>query len=53
VPVFDPNDEIVGAMMVAAPLERMRTNYDHLLNAVRTFGRQASGLGGEPDPSPM
>jgi DNA-binding IclR family transcriptional regulator len=53
VPVFDPNDEIVGALMVAAPLERMRTNYDHLLNAVRTFGRQASGLDGEPDPSPM
>jgi IclR family acetate operon transcriptional repressor len=53
VPVFDPNDEIVGALMVAAPLERMRTNYDHLLNAVRTYGRQASGLDGEPDPSPM
>lgn len=44
VPVFDPNDEIVGAMMVAAPIERMRANFDQLLEAVQTFGRRASGL---------
>ena len=47
VPVFDPSDEIVGALMVGAPLERMRTNYDQLLAAIRTFGRRASGLEGE------
>lgn len=59
VPVFDPNDEIVGALMVAAPLERMRANFDQLLTALQSFGRRASGL--EPqtqdlpaaEPSPM
>lgn len=56
-PVFDPNDEIIGAMMVAAPLERIRDNFDNLLAAVRAFGRRASGLAPEASeaghPSPM
>lgn len=54
VPVFDPGNEIVGALMVAAPLERMRANYDQLLDAVRSFGRRASGMeANRIDPSPM
>lgn len=55
VPVFDPGNEIVGALMVAAPLERMRANYDQLLDAVRRFGRRASGMEADriADPSPM
>lgn len=57
VPVFDPNNEITGALMVGAPLERMRGEFDHLLAATQGFGRRASGLA--PDevasthPSPM
>jgi DNA-binding IclR family transcriptional regulator len=57
VPVFDPNDEITGALMVGAPLERMRGNYDSLLAAIRSYGRRASGLGpgdrSHAHPSPM
>jgi DNA-binding IclR family transcriptional regulator len=46
-PVFDPRGEVVGALMVGAPLERMRDNIDALLGAVRSFARQASGF--DPD----
>ncbi len=50
-PVFDPKGEAVGALMVGAPLERMRDNLGALLTAVRSFGRQASGL--EPADEPL
>lgn len=60
VPVFDPRNEIIGSLMIAAPLERMRDNYDQLLSAVCAFGRRASGLeplcgqaSREVEPSPM
>jgi DNA-binding IclR family transcriptional regulator len=50
-PVFDPRGEVVGALMVGAPLERMRDNLEALLSAVRSFGRQASGF--NPDDEPL
>jgi len=57
VPVFDPNDEITGALMVGAPLERMRGDFEHLLAAIQGFGRRASGLApsetATAHPSPM
>lgn len=43
-PVFDPSGELVGALMVGAPLERMRAHYDALLAAVQSFARRVSGL---------
>lgn len=43
VPVFGPADQIIGAMMAAAPLDRMRTNFDALLAALITAGQEASG----------
>jgi DNA-binding IclR family transcriptional regulator len=43
VPVFGPDDQIVGAMMAAAPLDRMRTNFDTLLATLITAGQEASG----------
>lgn len=44
VPVFDASDVIIGALMVAAPLDRLRSSFDKLLAQVLHFGRQASGL---------
>lgn len=44
VPVFGPEDGITGAMMLAAPLDRMRSNFQHLLLAILNAGRQASGM---------
>jgi IclR family acetate operon transcriptional repressor len=43
VPVFGPGDENIGAMMLAAPLDRMRTNYDDFLALLIAAGHQASG----------
>jgi len=44
VPVFDSSDAVIGALMVAAPLDRMRITYRVLLSEVVRAGRQASGL---------
>jgi DNA-binding IclR family transcriptional regulator len=52
-PVFDPRGEVIGALMVGAPLERMRDNVDMLLEAVRSFGRRASGLDASSDEAPL
>ena len=42
VPIFGPDRQTVGAMMVAAPLDRMKRNYDDLLAAVIAAGKRAS-----------
>jgi len=42
VPVLGPKGKPLGAMMLAAPLDRMKTNYDRFLNAVTEAGRKAS-----------
>ncbi len=44
VPVFDASNNIIGALMVAAPLDRMRSAYRTLLSEVVRAGRHASGL---------
>jgi DNA-binding IclR family transcriptional regulator len=44
VPVFGPDDANIGAMMLAAPLDRMRSNYDDFLAMLIAAGRKASGL---------
>lgn len=49
VPVFD-SQAIVGAMMVAAPLNRMRSNFEMMLAEIVRAGRLASGLA--PDGAP-
>lgn len=43
VPIRDTDGRTVGAMMIAAPLDRMKTNYDRFLAAVMEAGRRASG----------
>ena len=43
VPVFDPMDKLVGAIILASPLERMRANFEPLLNDVIEAGQGASG----------
>lgn len=42
VPVRGPEGEHVGALMVAAPLDRMKANYERLLEATIEAGHQAS-----------
>jgi len=42
VPVLESNGSVLGAMMVAAPLDRMRTNYEPLLASLIKAGRNAS-----------
>lgn len=49
VPVFDTRNAVIGAMMVAAPLTRMHSNFDHLLGSLILCGRQASGLSVQND----
>lgn len=44
VPVFNAAGEVTGALMIAAPLDRMRANFDTLLGEVRRTGMMASGL---------
>lgn len=44
VPVFDASDAVIGALMVAAPLDRMRSTFRSLLTLVIQSGRKASGL---------
>lgn len=43
VPIFGPDDQNIGAMMLAAPLDRMRSNYDHFLQLLIAAGHEASG----------
>jgi DNA-binding IclR family transcriptional regulator len=43
VPVFGPDDEPIGAMMLAAPLDRMRNSYDGFLQLLIDAGHEASG----------
>ncbi|HZU65287.1 MAG TPA: IclR family transcriptional regulator [Novosphingobium sp.] len=47
VPVFAPDGQVIGALMLAAPLDRMRRNTDHFLAATIEAGHRASG--GGPD----
>jgi DNA-binding IclR family transcriptional regulator len=44
VPIFDAHGGNIGALMVAAPLNRMHRNYDFLIGQLVRCGRQASGL---------
>lgn len=44
VPVYDAKGAVRGALMIAAPIERMRRNFDRLLAEVQRAGRLASGL---------
>lgn len=44
VPVFDASDALIGALITAAPLDRMRSRYDRFLSLAIRAGRQASGL---------
>jgi IclR family acetate operon transcriptional repressor len=50
VPVFGPDDDNIGAMMLAAPLDRMRTNFDVLLRLLVDAGHAASGRPVTPQP---
>ncbi|MGB8364141.1 MAG: IclR family transcriptional regulator [Rhizomicrobium sp.] len=43
-PVFGPNDEIVAALSLGAPFERMEANRDAYTQAVVRAAKQASGL---------
>ena len=43
VPVTGSDGRIIGAMMLAAPLDRMRANYETLLTALIKAGQHASG----------
>lgn len=43
VPVSGPDGNTLGALMLAAPLERMRKQYDRFLTLVTRAGRHASG----------
>ena len=51
-PIFDGNDVIVGALMLAAPIDRMRQNFDKLLAELLRCARQASGLAPEGEGMP-
>lgn len=44
VPVSDPAGVVIGALMIAAPLDRMHATYESLLAQVCRAGRLASGL---------
>jgi IclR family transcriptional regulator, acetate operon repressor len=42
VPIFGPNSRAIGAMMIAAPLDRMKRNYDEFLASVIAAGKRTS-----------
>lgn len=42
VPVWGPGGENIGALMLAAPLDRMKVNFDRFLALILAAGRQAS-----------
>ncbi len=44
VPVFEGHDSVLGALVIGAPIERMRSNQDALLQALIEAGRSASGF---------
>jgi len=44
VPVFGPDDQTIGALMLAAPLDRMRSNFASLLESLVIAGKHASGI---------
>ncbi len=46
-PIFDASGELSGALMVAAPIDRMRASYEFLLSTLVETARKASGLSGE------
>lgn len=50
VPIFDAHGDLSGALMVAAPLDRMRYNFDTLLGHLTRLGREASGVPAPTDP---
>lgn len=43
VPIFGPDGSILGALMLAAPLERLKTSFDALLACLVAAARTASG----------
>ncbi|TWB31000.1 IclR family transcriptional regulator [Nitrospirillum viridazoti] len=49
VPVHDANDAVLGALIVAAPIERLRNSFPALLAHTVRVGRQASGLATDDD----
>ena len=46
VPIRGPDGDNLGALMLAAPLDRMKRNLDRFLEAVMTAGRRASADSG-------
>lgn len=42
VPIFDPDGEALGALMIAAPLDRMKVQFNRFLEAITKIGQQAS-----------
>ncbi|WP_313808816.1 IclR family transcriptional regulator [Sphingobium sp.] len=42
VPVHDPDGDTIGALMIAAPLDRMKLHYNRFLETILRIGRQTS-----------
>lgn len=42
VPIRGPDGNMLGALMLAAPLDRMKLNFEHFLDATQAAGRRAS-----------
>lgn len=42
VPIFGPDGGIIGALMIAAPLDRMKVQFDRFLETILRIGRHAS-----------
>jgi DNA-binding IclR family transcriptional regulator len=42
VPINGPDGEILGALMIAAPLDRMKIHFDRFLDTILKIGRDAS-----------
>jgi len=45
VPILAPDGDMLGALMLAAPLDRMKLNFQRLLDATQAAGRRASAGG--------
>lgn len=52
VPVSNAQNETIGALMVAAPLDRMRTNFEYLRGQLIRTGKRASGISDDGAPMP-
>lgn len=50
VPVTDAQNETIGALMVAAPLDRMRANFEFLREQLIRTGKRASGIADDGSP---